>query len=180
MPVGPSILWLVQPRKSTPRSATVWAGPAMSPVARAHADQPVRHRLGAVEDGDRADGLGPRDDLRDRVDRAENVALVDERDDLGALVDEPFGIGGCEIEPAVFGEAEPAQRRPGPLARQLPRHQVGVVLHLGDDDLVAGSQALADRAGEQVQPLGDVLGEDDLARDRVAPRKAATFSRAPS
>ena len=60
--------------------------------------------------------------------------------------------------------AEPAQRGPGPLARELPRHQVGVVLHLRDDDLVARPQPLADGAGQQVQPLGDVLGEDDLAR----------------
>ena len=61
--------------------------------------------------------------------------------------------------------------------RQLPRHDVGVVLHLGGDDHVA----LADlqrtarprqRVGHQVERLGGVLGEDHLvATGRVDERR---------
>ena len=74
----------------------------------------------------------------DGVDGAEQVALVDERQHLGALVDQPVEVG--QVEPALVGQREPAQRRAGALAEHLPRHEVGVVLHLGHADLVAGSE----------------------------------------
>ena len=85
-----------------------------------------------------------------------------ERDDLRALVDQLVDVG--EVEPTVVGDAEPAQRRAGALAQDLPRHDVGVVLHLGDDDLVAGLQRASSPrqdVRDQVQRLGGVLGEDD-------------------
>ena len=65
----------------------------------------------------------------------------------------------------------PNQRSVAPVrcGDQLPRHDVGVVLHLGDDDLVAraaGPRRAAvgpgDDVGDQVERLGGVLGEDDL------------------
>ena len=39
--------------------------------------------------------------------------------------------------------AEPAQRRARPLGKQLPRHDVGVVLHLGDQHLAPGPSSNA-------------------------------------
>ncbi len=136
-----------------------------------HVDRHVRHGLGAVEDDERADLAGPGDQRRDRVDRAENVRLVHERDQLRPLVDHLVEVG--KVEAAVVGDADPAQRRPGPPAQHLPRHQVGVVLHLGDGYLVAGPEPeplrlrarrrrVAHRVGDEVQRLGGVLGEDDL------------------
>ena len=91
------------------------------------------------------------------------------------------------VQPAVVGDAEPAQRRAGALREQLPRHDVGVVLHLGDHDLVAGPEArtAGRRAGcaegvrHQVDRLGGVLGEHHLVAE-PALMNAATFSRAPS
>jgi len=88
----------------------------MSP-AWSRRDEPVRNRLGAVKNGQRADRLGTADDLGHRVDGAENVALVDESNDLGALVDEAFGISGFEIEPAVVGEANHRRVAPEALTR---------------------------------------------------------------
>ena len=35
-----------------------------------------------------------------------------------------------EVEAALVGQAEPTQPRAGTVAEQLPRHDVGVVLHL--------------------------------------------------
>ena len=132
----------------------------------------VRHRLGGVHQHQRADRVRPVGDRPDRVDRAEHVGLVHERDQLGPLGDQVVDVR--EVEPAVGRHAEPAQRRPGALAQQLPRHDVGVVLHLGDDDLVAGAERepaagprrarVAHRVGDQVDRLGDVLGEHDLGR----------------
>ena len=49
------------------------------------------------------------------------------------------------------------------LDEELPRDEVGVVLHLGQDDRVAaGDVAPAPRVGDEVDRLGRVAGEDDL------------------
>ncbi len=49
------------------------------------------------------------------------------------------------------------------LDEELPRDEVRVVLHLGQDDLVAaGDVAAAPRVGHEVDRLGRVAGEDDL------------------
>ena len=49
------------------------------------------------------------------------------------------------------------------LAQEMPRHDVGVVLHLAEQDLVAGPEVAAEGRGHQVDRLGGALGEDDLA-----------------
>ena len=136
-----------------------------------HVDRLVRDGLARVEQHERADVVSPGSHGRERVDGAEDVRLVGERDDLGAVGDDAGDVG--EVEPAVIGEAEPAQRRAGAPAELLPGHQVGVVLHLGHDDLVAGadpeplgvsagSRCVAHRVGHEVDALGGVLDEDDL------------------
>ena len=58
-----------------------------------------------------------------------------------------------EVEPTLVGDPDPAQGGAGAAGELLPRHEVGVVLHLGDEDLVALTE---------VEPR--VLG---LARDGV-------------
>jgi hypothetical protein len=88
-------------------------------------------------------------------------------------------ISSSAFETAVVGHAEPAERRAGALGQQLPRHDVGVVLHLRDDDLVAGADpeplGLGARGGgvaqgvrDEVDALGDVLGEHHLGLVRSA------------
>ena len=53
-------------------------------------------------------------------------------------------------------------------ARQLPRHDVGVVLHFGDDNLIAFMQVGAsERAGYQVDGLGGSSREDDFLRVKI-------------
>ena len=50
------------------------------------------------------------------------------------------------------------------LLEHEPGHQVGVVLHLGEEDGVALGQVVTrPRVGDEVDGLGDVLGEDHLA-----------------
>jgi hypothetical protein len=77
----------------------------------------------------------------------------------------------------IVGQRQPAQRRTGALAQQLPGDQVRVVLHLGHDDLVAGPDPEALRAGcggrvrqrvgEKVDRLGAVFGEHHLLDKRA-------------
>jgi hypothetical protein len=61
-----------------------------------------------------------------------------ERDDLRGAVDEPLDVVGAQA--AVIGDAEPTELGAGLRADLLPWHEVGVVLHLGDDDAVPGSE----------------------------------------
>jgi hypothetical protein len=137
---------------------------------RGQVDRQVRDRLAGVEHDERADRPGPGDELGDRVEGAEHVGGVAEGQHPGALGQ----LDAVQVEPAVVGDAVPAEPRPGPAAQLLPRHEVGVVLHLGDDDLVAGAErevlrarrgrGVAEGVRHQVDALGRVLRQDDLVR----------------
>lgn len=74
MPLGPNILWPEKARRSTP--------------SLGHVDAEVRHGLAGVEDDERPDLTGAGDHRLDRVDGAEDVGRVDERDHLGPLVEQ--------------------------------------------------------------------------------------------
>ena len=63
---------------------------------------------------------------------------MSEGEHLGALVHDVVEVG--QVEATVLGHVEPPQRCPGAAAEFLPRDEVGVVLHLGDEDLVTGAQ----------------------------------------
>ncbi len=72
-----------------------------------------------------------------------------------------------EVELAGVGDGRDLQRRAGLLAHQLPRHDVGVVLHPRDQDLVAWLQVRARPAlRDQVDRIGAPAREDDLAAVR--------------
>ena len=91
---------------------------------------------------------------------------MDGRDDLGLGADQALEL--VHLQLAVVVDGDDAELGPGLLADDLPRHDVGVVLHRRDQHLVAGGEA---RAGEalrhEVDPLGGAAHEDDLA---VLPR----------
>jgi hypothetical protein len=143
-----------------------------------HVHGQVRHGLAGIQDRERTDLAGPVDDGSDGGDGAENIGDMGERDDLGAVGDHRVQIG--EVEAAIVGDADPAQRGPGASRELLPRHEVGVMLHLGDHDLVAraegesrsdqrvnavhraGSRSIAERVGHKIYGLGGILGEHDL------------------
>ena len=84
---------------------------------------------------------------------------------------------GIELDLTLRGNRGEQHLGAGHAGHDLPRHDVGVVLHLGDHDLVALAQlARTPRPGHQVDGLGGVLGEHqrlarvvDEARSRCAP-----------
>lgn len=107
-------------------------------------------------------------------DSAEHVAHRGERQHFGA-VEQLIQIG--EIELTVGGQADPADLDSTLLCEHLPWHDVGVVLHLGEDDHIADAEVGPTPGhGNEVHRLGGVLGEDDLvdrwrvdqARNRVS------------
>src|SRR5437867_4163809 len=72
---------------------------------------------------------------------------------------------GLELQLAARGDRNEAQLDPAFGLEKLPRHQVRVVLHLGEHDRVArGELRAAPRMGDQVERLGAVAREDALAR----------------
>ena len=100
--------------------------------------------------------MGLLGDHPDRVDRAEHVGGQGQGDDLGVLVDEALRLGLLEVETALIGDVEPPQGGSSALTHELPWHQVGVMLHHRDDDLVAGSETLTQGVGTQVESLRGV------------------------
>ena len=73
------------------------------------------------------------------------------------------------VERAVGLDVDPFQHHPLPLAQEVPGHDVGVMLHHREHDLVPG---LEPRRGpgvaDEVDPHGGAGGEDDLVLVRGA------------
>ncbi len=83
-------------------------------------------------------------------------------DDLRLLVEQPVELIHEEL--AVVVDGDHAQDRAGGVAEHLPRHDVGVVLHVGDENLVARPERRAAEAvGDEVDGLRRAAGEDGLA-----------------
>ena len=80
-----------------------------------------------------------------------------------------------EAEDAVVRDRDELEVAVSLLDQDLPRDEVGVVLHLGQDDRVAPPDvAPAPRVGDEVDRLGRVAGEHDLVRIAGASMKRAT------
>ena len=127
-----------------------------------HVHGQVRHGLCAIDQHQRPHLVRLRHHLLHGGDGAQGVGLVGEGHQPGPRsqqhlprvhVQAPFNVEGHELEVGV------------PLLRQqLPGDQVGVVLQLGQHDRVrAADVAAAPGVGHQVDGLGGVADEDDLA-----------------
>ena len=126
-----------------------------------HIDRHVRQRLCAVDDQVATVLVHELAEVLDRILDAQHVGDLAHGQNLGLgthlgknfLGGELAGLGGVEVDELGTGLA----------ADLLPRDQVGVMLHDGDDDLVAGLQHRGRKAlGDQVERLAGVAGEDDL------------------
>ena len=133
------------------------------------------HALAAVDQHQRAGVMGDPGDLRHRIDRAQHVRHVGDGDHPGPLGEQPGQ--GLEVQPPVVQHRNELQDHALALAQKVPGHDIGVVLHLSEHDLVAFVQRGAQARGDEVDRLGPALGEDDLpfagveeARDRPAGR----------
>ena len=119
--------------------------------------------LGAVDQHDGATLVGQCGQFLCRIDGAESVGDVREGDDPSASGQQAFEFVASERAGVV--DRCNLQDCAGRLAEHLPGHDVGMVLHLRDQDLVARSKLAAPPGlSDEVDRFGGIAGEDDLAR----------------
>ena len=139
-----------------------------------HVDIEMHRGLAAVDQHRNAARMRELHHLLDRHDRTEHVRHMRDRHHLGARREQLLEL--VEQEIAVVVDRRPLDHRTLALAQKMPGHDVGMVLHDRQDDLVALFDAFgAERGGDQVDRFGRVAGEDDL----FMPRRVEEF-RAPS
>ena len=91
------------------------------------------------------------------------------RDQLVELVDD---------ELAAVGHRRPRQNRAFPLAQEMPRHDIGVVLHDRDEDFVAlADPGFAERPRDEIDGARGIAREDDLVRMLGVEEAAHRFAR---
>ena len=133
----------------------------------ADVDGQVRHRLRAVHQHRHAARVGPLDDGADRVDGAERVGDVSDREKAGARPEQPLQL--VELQLSALVDAGDPQRGAALRAEQLPGNQVRVVLERRDQHLVARPDAgAAEAVRHQIHRLGGAAQEDDLSCMRGA------------
>ena len=133
--------------------------------------------LRAVDHHDRAHRVGGVDELRERRDGAERVRHAGDREHLRALGEQRVEVREVERPSSVSGMYRSSA--PVACAGELPGHDVRVVLHLGEEDLVARlrnfrPQPWATRLIDSVVPRVKTI-----VRGSAAPKNEATSSRAP-
>ena len=140
-------------------------------VERLHIDVEVGRALRAVDHHIGAYLAGPLGDQLDGVVGAEHIGDLGERDNAGAVCDDRGQR--LELQLARIGDGDGLERSARELADHVPGDDVGVVLHLGDHDLVARLEGeSAEAAGDEVEPLGATADEDDFG-DRAAVHEGA-------
>ena len=99
--------------------------------------------------------------ILDRHDGAERVRHLRDRDQLGAIGQQLLELVDQEI--AFVVDRRPFDDGAVTLPEEMPGHDVGMVLHDREHDLVAGLDVrLAPGRRHEVDRLGGVAGEDDL------------------
>lgn len=117
--------------------------------------------LGAVHQHGYAVSVGSGNHIFDRIDRAKYITNVRHADNAGTFGEEPFVF--VEQQLATVVHRDDAKLDALAHLQQLPGDDVAVVLHGGDDDLVAlAEEGFAEAGGEQVDALRGTAGEDDF------------------
>ena len=133
----------------------------------AHIDGHVHGSLTAIHQHLDAARMGDAADVLHRHHGAQHVGHLGDGDKLGTLAQ--CRLEGLQIEGAILAHIDPLQHRAIALAVEVPGHDVGVVLHDRQDDLIARAERVrAKTVGHEIDGLGRGAGEDDLVhRPRI-------------
>ena len=130
-------------------------------IERLHVYCKMRSALRTVHQYGHAVGMGDADHPAHGVDRAQHVAHVRHADDARAVVEEPFVFVQHQFATVVYRNYP--QLDALACLQELPAHDVGVVLHLAEDDFVAfAHEGLAEAGSHEVDALRRAAREDDL------------------
>ncbi len=124
-------------------------------------DGHVRHGLRPVDQDQGSGGMRHLGHLAHRIDGAEHVRDVGKRDELRPQSQQD--LEHLELQESVVGDRHEFEVAVLLLDEDLPGHQVGVVLHLGQQDAVAAANVPSSpRVGHEIDGLGGVADEHDL------------------
>ena len=121
----------------------------------------MRYALRGVRQEERAVAVGRAGHLAQGVDRAQHVAHVGGAHQPRAVGEERLVVFLLQVARVVHGYD--LEHDALAVAQQLPGHDVAVVLHDGEDDLVALlEEGLAETGRHEVEALGGAAREDDF------------------
>ncbi len=126
----------------------------------------MRHRLRAIDHGDDAALARFTADLAHRIDRAQHVGDMSDRQQLDLRGHRR--AQRIQVQRAIGGDLGHADGGAGTLSDQLPRYDVGVVLHARHQDHVAGLQPRQrPRVRHQVDREGGATAQHQVAGAHV-------------
>ena len=104
-------------------------------------------------------------DLLQRRFRAEHIRHVSQCYELGPRGDGPRDIGRIEL--AQIGHFDPLQHRALAFPQEMPRHNIRMVLHYAEHDLIASLDPRRKIGiGHEIDRLGAAARKNDLVRMR--------------
>jgi hypothetical protein len=122
----------------------------------------VTRALGGVDEGSHAAFAGPLAEFGDRIDGPEGVGDMRHREQAD-IRRKPFVEAAQVKQSAVAVDGQKGKLGAHAFGKQLPRHDVAMVLHFGEQDLIAAADILlAPRRGNHVDAFGCAAGEDDF------------------
>ena len=123
----------------------------------------VHHRLGAIHQHFRAMLMRKSNQRRQRVFRPQHVGDLGYRQQAGARVKQ--SRDNIQLQRTVRVQGDHPQLSPDAGAQHLPRHNIGVVLHFADDDVIPGADVgVSPAVGHQVDTLGGAADEHHFLR----------------
>ena len=126
-----------------------------------HIDRDMGHRLTAIEQDLRTHRMGPANDVFDRQDRPHNVRHMRDRHELRLRSKQRLERRHDQF--AIVADRRDLQHDALLVTQHLPRHDVRMMLKLGDDDLIARLEELApETVGQEVDRFRRVARENNL------------------
>ena len=139
-----------------------------------HVDQAVRAEMDAVDEDLGAGFVREPRGGRDVDDRADGMGGLGAGDEARPVRQQRPEVVGVEV--AVLAHAPPDEFRAGLLQRE-PGGDVGVVVHVGDHDLVALLEHLPDAEAHQADERGRIHAEADFGGIRRVDQRGDAFAR---